>query len=64
MNEWLPIKTYDKLKKKPKFAVFLFEAIPPPRPGGIGHGIAIENTRHYGSRVCTHWLKLPEPPTE
>ena len=60
--DWQPIETYDALKKKPPLAVFWFEATQPNRPGGH-HLYAIANlSRVMGSRICTHWTPLPDPP--
>lgn len=62
--EWLPIESYDKLKKKPKHAAFWFEGTPPARgqSGKYGLSPCVALTRFYGSRVCTHWTPLPNDP--
>ena len=67
MTKWLPIETYDKLKKKPPLAVFRFK---PTEPIGISRDFLVEafkTERNMGHRVCTHWFKfdvlvLGEPP--
>jgi hypothetical protein len=63
--EWQPIETYDKLKKKPALAVFWFAGTPPSR-GGRGEyclSPCAQLSRSMGSRVCTHWMPLPAPPS-
>lgn len=61
MSEWKPIETYDGLRIKPKHAVFLFKE-ELGRDGKVNLGRIIELVRFYGSRTCTHWMPLPEPP--
>ena len=56
--EWQPIETYDKLKVKPRYAVFYFEATGGRNP----RDETMQFTRSYGSRNCTHWINLPNPP--
>jgi len=60
---WKPIESYDKLKKKPKHAVFYFEATTPARGQHSQNGLPphIELRRNFGSRVCILWLELPDP---
>lgn len=62
--EWQPIETYDKLKKKPKYAVFrVKEKIVEERPyAGLPELVVTE--RRFGSRIITHWLEIPLPPVE
>lgn len=62
MNGWKPIDTYDRLTKKPRFAIFYVE----PLTGGMtGLSLAplIVTERRYGSCVITHWMPI-DPPTE
>ena len=62
MSDWQPIEIYDKLKRKPKLAVFRFAPVPPAR---LGLDETYEMARRYGNRVCTHWMSLqplPAPP--
>jgi len=62
MIKWQPIETYDKLKKKPKLAVFWF------KESSAGRNITLYATpylsRSMGSRICTHWMPLPDAPKE
>ena len=59
MSEWQPIETYDAMKVKPNFAVFLFR-----EEHGRSFSLysTMQTTRHYGNRVCVLWIPLPEPP--
>jgi len=60
MNEWQPIETYDKLKKKPRFAVFFFRANDAERHQNcLPEMMDVE--RYRGSRIATHWKKLETP---
>jgi predicted TPR repeat methyltransferase len=61
--QWLSIETYDKLAVKPKLAAFYFRATEPTRPRGAYLHALVELTRHYGSRVCTHWHPLADTGT-
>ena len=61
-NEWLPIDTYDKLKKKPGFAVFYVAEIKKRHRNNYGLPETIALSRSFGSRDVTHWMPLPEPP--
>ena len=58
--KWEPIETYDKLKRKPKMAVFWF------KEAQAGRSVVLYATpylsRTMGSRICTHWMRLPDPP--
>jgi len=60
---WLPIETYDKLKKKPRYAVFWVAAKPPNNEyqpqTALREMVCLE--RHFGSRDVTHWMPLEEP---
>ena len=58
---WQSIETYDALKKKPKYAVFLFKAEGDDKRRNQLRQ-TIEFTRTFGYRTCTHWMPLPEPP--
>ena len=61
---WQPIETYDKLKKKPKYAVFYVqEKIVVDRPYA-GLSALISTDRRFGSRIVTHWIQLPNDPVE
>ena len=61
LGTWQPIETYDKLKKKPEFAVFYVQPKEGNRPyTGLPRMIVTE--RRYGSRVVSHWMPLPAPP--
>ena len=60
--EWKPIETYDKLKTKPKLALFWFEELKPRWANGIGLNACANLSRQMGSRVCTHWMPLPDAP--
>ena len=60
--EWQKIEIYDKLKKKPKLAVFWFEELKPQWTYGISLAACLNTSRTMGSRVCTHWIPLPEEP--
>ena len=57
---WQPIETYDAMKKKPKLCVFWFKDMPQGKNYTLP-AIAVLD-RHFGSRVCVHWIELPEPP--
>lgn len=64
--DWQPIETYDLLPRlaRPTYAAFFFEGTAPARGqhGKYGLPPMVELTRSYGSRVCTHWAPIPEPP--
>lgn len=61
LGTWQPIETWDKLKKKPEFAVFYVQPKEGNRPyTGLPRMIVTE--RRYGSRVVSHWMPLPAPP--
>lgn len=63
--EWMPIETYDALKVKPKYAVFLVaEMIPENKRSGIVLGETISIDRHFGRRTITHWIPLPPDTTK
>lgn len=59
---WKPVETYDKLKKKPKHAVFFVKVkIVDGRPyASLPELISTE--RRFGCREVTHWLELPPLP--
>ena len=59
MNEWQPIETYDKLKTKPKFAVFYVDENKDQRNY---RGPGVVTVRYYGSRTISHWCELPDTP--
>jgi hypothetical protein len=64
MSEWQPIETYDKLKRKPKLAVFWFaEEVHKTRSDLNLKGMA-RLERRAGFRTCILWMPLPEPPKE
>lgn len=55
--KWRQIEEYDRLKKKPDLVVFRFKI--------TDHGRnylpeMFDVDRYRGSRVCTHWIELPE----
>jgi hypothetical protein len=59
--KWQPIETYDNLKNKPKNAVFVFAAEMHNRQKDkIQLPEIYEFSRKFGSRICTHWIELPE----
>lgn len=62
--QWLPIETYDKLKKKPKYAVFFVAATEPTNAYHPHTALAamVSTDRHRGSRTITHWMPLPDAP--
>ena len=65
--KWEPIEDYDKLKKKPRHAVFLFSGETPKngKQGAAYYLVQCVNTsRSMGFRTCTHWMPLPEPPNK
>jgi len=62
MSEWMPIETYDALKKKPEHAAFAVKATTPRRSGDITLAAIIVLQRNYGSREVTHWIELPALP--
>ena len=64
VQQWQPIETYDKLKRKPKLSVFWFKEFKPLWSNGIGLNAFASLDRIMGSRTCVLWMPLPEPPTE
>lgn len=62
MSGWRPIAEYDRLMVKPPFAAFFFEAVLSARFGGFDLPPIVRTERTYGSRDCTHWVPLPDPP--
>ena len=64
VQQWQPIETYDKLKRKPKLSVFWFKELKPLWSNGIGLNACASLDRIMGSRTCVLWIPLPEPPTE
>lgn len=60
MNNWQPIETYDKLKRKPQLAVFRFAPIPNER---ICMDEVFRMESRYGHRICTHWMPFAPPET-
>lgn len=59
-REWQPISTYDKLKTKPKFAVFFVEKTKGERPQS-SLGSMIVTSRVFGFRTVTHWMDVSQP---
>jgi hypothetical protein len=57
---WQPIAVYDQLKVKPKRSAFRFAPVNATRSGGYVTTEVVEFARHFGSRVCTHWIALPD----
>jgi hypothetical protein len=58
--DWQPIEVYDALKVKPKMAVFRFEPVPSKNGRGLSLPEHFEMKRTFGSRVCTHFVELPQ----
>lgn len=56
--DWIPIEKYDAMKKKPKWAIFWFEAT---QSGRIFLRPMIRPDRVAGSRVCTHFAIITPP---
>lgn len=67
MTAWTPIASYDALpaRKRPSRAVFFFAASPHPDASRAYAGLPamVRTDRQAGSRVCTHYLALPDDPT-
>ena len=61
MSEWLPIETYDALKKKPEHAIFWVAESTDRR---MRLSAAWVKTRYYGFRTVTHWMPLEPPKTK
>ena len=60
--EWQPIETYDKLKKKPKRAVFFVKAFTNEGRSYASLAATVVTERYFGQRTVTHWLPLPNDP--
>lgn len=58
--EWQPIETYDKLKKKPKFAIFFVEEAIGDRSYTWQDAMII-TTRNCGSRTIKLWMPIEAP---
>ena len=54
--EWLPIASYDKLKKVYGTYVFLFEE----QTGRNALPRTIQFSRHYGHRTCIAYCQIPK----
>lgn len=58
--EWQPIEVYDKMKNKPKYCLFWFEAVLRDRAYTSLEAFA-DTSRIRGSRVCTHFSVYVPP---
>lgn len=58
---WRPIEEYDAMEEKPKWVCFFVAPLISPK--NILHP-RIHTERRFGFRNVTHFMILPEPPSE
>lgn len=58
---WRDIASYDRLKHKPRLAVFYFPAVTNSSHPSNNLRATVQLQRVFGNRVCTKWMPLPDP---